>query len=267
MIDKLILIGLVFALLVGCKKNDGDGTPDPQEGGCFIMSETINGKPYRTYEYDADQNLFRIVQYETNTSNRIEKRFSFDYDQNDRVVAFRETSLLAPFHNYQYILHYNQEGRADTIRKSEIFNSGPKLLESYALEYDDQHRLTKYKWADNYWRYEYDEANNVTKWLAKYPSIAPIEGILADFGNYDGKHNTYAFSKPAQLINLVGGGGASPQNPGSFKFYEASLTPTQTGVITYQYNERDLPTEASVSIFSAGGGSSTQVYKFAYECL
>lgn len=267
MIKTLILIGLVFVLVAGCKKNAGDSPPDPQERFCLIMSETVNGKPYRTYEYDTDQKLFRIVQHETNVSNRVEKRFSFDYDRNERVTAFRETNLLNPFKNYQYVLHYDNAGRLDTIRKSEVFNSGPRLLETYALEYDAQQRLTKYKWAENYWRYEYDEAKNVTKWFAKYPAIAPIEGLLADFGNYDGKYNTYAFSVPAQLINLVGGGGSSAQNPGSFKFYGASLTPTQTGVITYQYNEKELPTEASVSVFSASGGNSTQVYKFAYECL
>lgn len=267
MIKKLILTGLVIASLAGCKKNDGDGTPDPQVKGCLIMSETINDKPYRIYEYDADHNLFRIVQHETSASNRVEKRFSFDYDPNDRVTAFRETNLLAPFRNYQYQLYYSKAGQLDTIRKSEVLNSGPKLMETYALEYDAQQRLTKYKWADNYWRYEYDEAKNVTKWLAKYPAIAPVEGLVAYFDNYDGKYNTYAFSQPAQLVNLVSGGGASPQNPGSFKFYEASLTPTQTGVVTYQYNEKDLPTEASVSIFSVSGGASTQVYKFAYECL
>jgi len=267
MIKKLILTGLVVALLAGCKKNNEEATPDPEGKGCLIRSETINDKPYRTYEYDADQKLFRIVQNEINATNRVEKRFSFDYDQNDRVTAFRETSLLAPFHNYQYVLQYSPGGQLDTIRKSEVFNSGPRLIETYALEYDAQQRLTKYKWADNYWRYEYDDAKNVIKWFAKYPAVAPIEGLLADFGNYDGKHNTYAFSTPAQLINLVGGGGSSAQNPGSFKFYEASLTPTQTGVLTYQYNEYDLPTEVSVSIFSVSGGTSTQVYKFAYECL
>ena len=267
MIKKLLLKTLVIALAAGCQKNDGDTSPNLRENGCLIMSETVNNKPYRTYEYDADQKLYRIVQNEISAGNRVEKRFSFDYDQSDRVTTFRETNLLAPFINYQYVLHYDNAGRLDTIRKSEIFNSGPKLLETYALEYDAQKRLTKYKWADNYWRYEYDAANNVTKWLARYPSIAPIEGLLADFGNYDGRYNTYAFSTPARLINLVGGGGASAQNPGSFKFYQASLTPTQTGVVTYQYNEEDLPTEASVSIFSASGASSTQVYKFAYECL
>lgn len=265
MVRKLILIAVVITLVTGCKK-EKDTTPDLQENGCRLISETVNDKPYRTYEYDADQRLFRIVQYQTNAGNRLEKRFSFDYNQKNQVVAFRETNLLAPFTNYQYVLHYLETGQVDTIRKSQILNSGPKLLETYTLEYDDQRRLTKYQWAGNYWRYEYDNANNVTKWFAKFPALAPIEGLIADFGNYDGKNNTYAFSKPAQLINLVGGGGSSPQNPGSFKFYEASLTPTQTGVVTYQYNANNLPTEASISIFTPQGGTSTQVYKFGYEC-
>ncbi|MPR32815.1 hypothetical protein [Salmonirosea aquatica] len=267
MIKKLILTSVLLSLVLGCKKNDDGTSPDLQGSDCLIKSETIDGKPYRTYEYDDDQKLFRIVQNETKANNRVEKRFSFDYDQSGRVTAFRETNLLAPFNNYQYEMHYTAAGLIDTVRKSQIFNSGPKLLETYILEYDSQRHLTKYKWGDNYWRYEYDNAKNVTKWFAKYPSVAPIEGLLAEFGNYDGKHNTYAFSTPTQLINLVGGGGASAQNPGSFKFYEASLTPTQTGVVTYKYNEHNLPTEASISVFTAGGASSTQVYKFAYECL
>ena len=265
MVRKLILVGFVVALVTGCKK-DEDATPDPLEKGCLITSETINDKPYRTYEYNADQQLYRIVQYETNASNRVEKRFSFDYNPKNQVVAFRETNLLTANTNYQYRLHYSKANQLDTLTKSQIFNSGPKILETYILEYDDRGRLAKYRWAQNYWRYEYDDANNVTKWFAKYPALAPIEGLVADFGNYDGKHNTYAFSQPAQLINLVGGGGASPQNPGSFKFYGASLTPTQTGIVTYLYNEKELPTEASISVFLPSGGTSTQVYKFVYEC-
>lgn len=258
------MLGVFVALITGCKKEED--TTNPQEKGCLITSETINDKPYRTYEYDADQKLYRIVQYETNAANRVEKRFSFDYNQKEQIVAFRETNLLPPTINYQYLLHYGEAGQLDTIRKSQILNSGSKLLETYTLEYDGQRRMTKYQWRGNYWRYEYDDANNVTKWFAKYKDLAPIEGLVADFGNYDGKHNTYAFSKPAQLVNFVGGGGTSPQNPGSFKFYEASLTPTQTGVVTYQYNEKKLPSEASISIFSAQGGTSTQVYKFVYDC-
>lgn len=264
MVQKLILLGVVMALLTGCTKENA--TPDPLEKGCMITSELVNDKTYRTYEYDTDQKLYRIVQYETNTANRVEKRYSFDYNQKNQVVAFRETNLLTPNANYQYLLQYSETGQLDTIRKSQILNSGPKFLETYALEYDDQQRLNKYKWAENYWRYEYDEANNVIKWFAKYPALAPIEGLVADFGNYDGKYNTYAFSKPAQLVNLVSGGGASPQNPGSFKFYEASLTPTQTGVVTYLYNDKRLPTEASISLFTPQGSNSTQVYQFVYDC-
>ena len=264
MVRKIFLLGVFVALITGCKKEED--TTNPQEKGCLIISETINDKPYRTYEYDAGQKLYRIVQYEKSASNRVEKRFSFDYNTKNQVAAFRETNLFTPNTNYQYLLHYSGAGQVDTIRKSQIVNSGSKLLETYALEYDGQRRMTKYQWKGNYWRYEYDDVGNVTKWFAKYKDLVPIEGLVADFGNYDGKFNTYAFSKPAQLVNLVGGGGSSPQNPGSFKFYEASLTPTQTGVVTYQYNEKKLPSEASISIFSAQGGTSTQVYKFVYDC-
>lgn len=263
MVRKIFLLVVLVALITGCKKDEGT---NPQEKGCLITSETINDRPYRTYEYDADQKLYRIVQYETNAGNRVEKRFSFDYNEKNQVVAFRETNLLIPNTNYQYLLHYSEAGQLDTISKSQVLNSGSKLLETYTLQYDDQRRLAKYQWKENYWRYEYDEAGNVTKWFAKYKDLAPIEVLVADFGNYDGKHNTYAFSKPAQLVNLVGGGGSSPQNPGSFKFYEASLTPTQTGVVTYLYNEKDLPSEASISIFLVQGGTSTQVYRFVYDC-
>lgn len=251
--------------VVGCRKKSEEAAP-PRGEACLITSENIDGKPYRSYEYDADGRLFRVVQYETKPSNRIEKRFSFDYDAKERVVAFRETNLLPPFINYQYMLHYSGAGLVDTIRKAQVFNSGPKLVESYALEYDAEQQLTKYKWADNYWRYEYDNAKNLTKWLARLPALAPIEGLLAEYGNYDGKKNIYYYSEPARLINLVSGGGASAQNPGSFKFYEASLTPTQTGVVTYQYNGKELPTEASLSLFSGSGATSTQIYTFTYDC-
>ena len=260
---------LLLAALSGCKKDgteETDPTPEPQEKGCKLASETIDGKPYRTYQYGDDKRLFRIVQYETKASNRIEKRFTFDYEADGRVKALRETNLLPPFGNIQYDLHYSGTGRLDTIRKYQVLNAGPVILETYALEYNAKGLIEKYKWKDNYVRYEYDNDGNLTKWFVSLPSISP-EVIAAEYGNYDGKRNVYADTRPAELVNIVQGQGVSPQNPGTFKYHPASLRPVQTGAVNYLYNEKQLPTEASVSLFSPDGSSSTQVFKFTYNCL
>ena len=91
--------------------------------------------------------------------------------------------------------------------------------------------------------------------------------MAAEYGNYDGKRNVYADTRPAELLNLVTIQGMSKQNPGSFKFYSASLRPEQNGLVNYIYNERELPTEASVSLFLPDGSAAgTQVHEFAYTC-
>ena len=264
---NLLILCLTLVTLVSCKKSgSNERDPDPQEKGCKINSETVDGKPYRTYQYSEDNRLFRIVQYETKAANRMEKRFSFEYDTAGTVKVLRETNLLAPFFNFQYDLHYSGVGRLDTIRKYQVVNSGPKILETYALEYNANGLLTKYKWQDNYLRYEYDNDGNLTKWFVSIPAIEP-EVIAAEYGNYDGKRNVYADTRPAELVNFVTGQGVSKANPGSFKYYAPSLRPVQNGVVTYKYGERDLPTEASVSLFSPGGSpATTLVYTFTYIC-
>jgi YD repeat-containing protein len=232
-----------------------------------VVSESLNDSPYRTYEYNTDDRLYRIIQHETSAPHRVQKRYTFEYDQNGRVSVLRETNLLAPFVNYQYSLHYNETNAVDTIRQFRVMNTGLVPQQTFVLEYDDKKRLTRYAWPESYWRYEYNEAGNVSKWYAKIANVHPQEVLLAEYGNYDENSNVYVNVSPARLVNLIGGGGMSPHNPGSFKFYEGNVEPVQTGIITYLYNEKDLPSEASVSVFPAGGASTTQVYKFAYECL
>lgn len=265
---NLLIVCFALAALVSCKRsNSGGGDPEPQEKGCQVASETIDGKSYRTYEYSTNKRLFSIAQYEAKAANRIEKRFTFEYDSAGTVKVIRETNLLPPYGNFQYNLHYSGVGRLDTVRKYQVLNSGPRILEAYALEYNAKGSITKYKWQDNFLRYEYDDNGSLTKWFVSLPFIGP-EVLAAEFSNYGGKRNVYADTRPAELVNLVTSQGVSQQNPGSFKYYSPSLRPEQNGLVSYKYNERDLPIEASVSLFSPDGSpSGTQVHKFSYNCL
>ncbi|MBU1820139.1 MAG: hypothetical protein KKG00_01335 [Bacteroidetes bacterium] len=268
MVRALLVKSLLLLLLWGCsKKQSNDTSPVRPEEGCIVVSESLNDSPYRTYEYNASNQLYRIIQFETSASNKVQKRYTFEYDQTGRVRVLRETNLLPPYVNYQYSLHYNRTNLADTIRQYRVTNTGPVLLQTYALAYDENKRLSRYAWPGSYWRYEYDEAGNVRKWFAKIANLHSQEVLLAEYGNYDENSNVYVNVPSARLVNLVEGGGVSPHNPGSFRFYESTPEPVQTGIITYLYNDKNLPSEASVSVFSAGGASSTRVYKFEYECL
>lgn len=267
---NLLIVCFALIALVGCKKSNsggGDPSPEPQEKGCKVASETIDGKPFRTYQYDDNKRLFRIEQYETKPSNKVQKRFTFEYDTAGTVKVIRETNLLAPFGNYQYNLSYSGVGRLDTVRKYQVLNSGPRILETYALEYSDKGFITKYKWKDNFLRYEYDDNGSLTKWFVSLPFIGP-EVLAAEYGNYDGKRNIYADTRPAELVNLVTSQGVSKQNPGKYKFYGPSQRPEQNGLVDYKYNERELPIEANISLFAPDGSSAgTQLYKFTYNCF
>lgn len=126
--------------------------------------------------------------------------------------------------------------------------------------------MNTYRWRDNSWRYEYDAVGNLSKWLARIPSRAPEKFTLRLYSDFDQKNSVYTFSQPARLINLITGEGNGVGNPGAFKFYDGGVAPTQTGIVTYQYNGKALPTKASVSSFSANGTpTTTQVYKFTYQ--
>ncbi len=267
---NLFTVCLILTALVGCKKSGsggGDPSPGEQEKGCKVISETINDKPFRTYQYTEEKRLFRIEQYETAPVDQVQKRFTFEYDDLGTVKVIRETYLTTPFWNFQYDLSYSGVGRLDTVRKYQVFNSGPKILETYVLEYNLKGDITKYKWQDNFLRYEYDDNGSLTKWFVSLPFIGP-EVLAAEFGNYDNKRNVYADTRPAELVNLVTSQGVSKQNPGSFKYFSPSLRPEQNGLVNYKYNERDFPTEANVSLFAPNGSpAGTQVHKFTYNCL
>ncbi|HEV7350567.1 hypothetical protein [Telluribacter sp.] len=258
----IYLFFLVMALLAGCKKNE----PEKNPTGCLIKAETLNGNPYRSYEYDEQNRLYRMVQYKTDNSASPEKRYTFEYNQDGKVILFRETGLAAPFQNFQYEPIYDEEGKVNSLTQSRLLNSGPQLVQTNNLEYDDRKRVTKFAWDATYWRYEYDENGNLTRWYIKVPAV-PAEVLVAEYENYDGRQNLYLFSDAVRMVNLISGGGASSQNPGSFKFYGPAGGVSQTGVVTYEYTEKDLPSQASVSLFSQSGQASTQVYGFEYECL
>ncbi len=146
------------------------------------------------------------------------------------MSVFRETNLTAPSTNFQYKINYaeadgsDSKNRIESIEQSRITNAGTTLLETYFPEYDSKGRIAKYYWKNNYWRYEYDDLNNVTKWIVKKPDLFLQEIVVAEYGNYDGKENIYANSIPVQLVNLVGGGNTSAHNPGSYKFFEGGTT-------------------------------------------
>ncbi len=274
---KLLKISLIAALMWGCKQEEAqEPTPVPPPPppaqqtplrNCQLTLETIEGRPFRNYQYVSDTVLYRIVQYETGATNREEKRYTFKYDAKNRVASFQEVRLLAPFVNYEYRFQYDNANRVEMVTQYQLFNAGPKLTETYVVQYGQNNRVYTYCWRNNCWRYEYDEAGNLSKWLATIPARSPNETTLRFYSNFDERKNVYEFSKPARLINLVSGEGNSTSNPGAFKFYEGSNEPTQTGVVTYRYNEQNLPVEASVSSFAANNGASiTQVRKFTYDC-
>ncbi|GAB2800680.1 hypothetical protein GCM10027275_53460 [Rhabdobacter roseus] len=262
---SLVFLSLLLAILVlDCKRKKEDG-PNPQVEGCLMMLETIDGRLYRRYEYNEDKSLFRIQQYQTGGEGKLEKRYTFEYDANGFVKLFRETNLLPPYQNFQYEIFNSTQDRAEGIVQSLIQNSGPRFVQSYALQYDDRGNVVQYDWADSYWRYEYDDRGNVTRWYIKAGSTP--EQLTAEYANYDDKRNLYYYSEGPRLINLIIGGGTSAQNPGSFKFFGTGGIVAQTGIVTYQYNEKDMPVQASVSIFGPSGVPATQAYRFEYECL
>lgn len=258
-----LLVGILLTFMFSCSKKNGQDT-SPQSDVCHLLTETLNDKPFRNYEYTENKQLYRIVQY---GFNAVQKRYTFEYDNKDRVKVFRETYLMAPFNNYQYTIFYSGDSKIDSIQQFKITNSGSVLQETHFVEYDTQNRINKYTWGKkNYWRYEYDNEGNVTKWLVKLAN-ASQELTLAEYSNFDKMQSMFSISQPSRLVSLINGEYRISQNPGSFKLYESGGTVSQTGVITYLYNVSSYPTEASLSVFYDGGGTYTDVYKYTYECL
>lgn len=262
----------VFVLAVitidGCKPKNSDAvTPG---GGlsdslvsspCILLAERINDVLYRAYEYDTSRNLLRLAEYSANAAfNRVVKRYRFDYE-NQRLVRFTETNLVARDQSLIYEFDYDTDGVLRNIRPFRVFNSGPRATDTLAVKYDDNsyiNELSSPRTGSQKW--QYDSVGNVKKWLIRTLTAAQ-DSTLAEYGSYDTKTNLYGFSKTIQLVRLLAGNAASRRNPLTYTVKGQNLK------ASYQYNERNVPTQSILKMMSAGDTTLREtIFSYQLSC-
>jgi len=262
-------LGFVFLLLSlfaldNCRpKGDNDVMPMDSTAlsSCILLNEKINGVLLRAYEYDTTRKLTYMTEYSGSSQlNKIVKRYTFEYNNSNRLTVIRETNLAERDKSFIYELDYNSKSQVKTIRPFRVYNSGTRAEDTLSLVYGTNDRvaeLTSLRGVTSKW--EYDTANNVKKWLIRTP-LMKSDSLLAEYGSSDDKVNIYSFSQGMQLINLLTGRAHSRRNPIKYTSLGQSVE------ASYQYNEKRVPTLAVLKIKSSDNLLRETVYAYELNC-
>lgn len=259
----ILLIGLVT--FKGCRPKDNEIPPIVDSTAlstCVLLSERINNVLYRTYEYDTTRTLVRMLEYSNDAAaNRVIKRYTFEYTKDNTLIRLRETNLQTRDQSYIYELAYSNNKILNKIYTSRVFNSGSVANDTLQLTYDTgNQRVTEIKSATGITsKWEYDTASNVKKWLLNFPGRT-TDSLMAEYGDHDDKVNIYAFSKGMQVLNLLKGRAYSRRNPLNYTLFNESTD------ITYQYNDKRVPTQSVLKINSNNNVLRETVYSYELSC-
>ena len=263
----LALIAVVFTI-DSCKpKNSDDVTPDSLSvdslvnSPCMLLSERVNDVLLRAYEYDTARLLLRMTEYSGSaTSNRVLKRYRFDYLQS-QLVRITETNLAARDQSLIYEFDYDTGKKLQTIRPFRVFNSGPRVFDTLTVKYDNRayiSELSSVRTGSRKW--QYDSAGNVKKHLIRLPNMT-ADSTLAEFGSYDNKINLYRFSRTIQLLRLLNGQAPSRRNPLTY------VEKGQSVEAIYQFNNRNVPIQSILKTRAVGDIVLREtVFSFQLEC-
>lgn len=261
----IILLSAGFITFKGCRPKDNDVPPVVDSTAlstCILLSERINSVLYRTYEYDSTRTLVRMLEYSTNAStNRVVKRYTFEYTKDNTLIRLRETNLQTRDQNYIYELAYSNRTTLSTIYTFRVLNSGAVSQDTLKLVYNKDNQriaeLQSVKGITSKW--EYDTAANVKKWLIRIPGTTK-DSLVAEYGDHDDKVNIYAFSKGMQVLNLLNGRAHSRRNPLNYTLLKENTD------ITYQYNNKRVPTLRVLKIKSNNNVLRETVYAYELSC-
>lgn len=259
----LLLTGLIT--FKGCRPKDNEVSPIVDSTAlstCVLLSERINNVLYRTYEYDSTRTLVRMLEYSANVSaNQVIKRYTFEYTKDNTLIRLRETNLQTRDQSYIYEPAYTGNKIMSKIYTFRVFNSGAVAQDTLKLVYDQENQrvaeLQSAKGITSKW--EYDTAANVKKWLLRIPGRA-TDSLMAEYGDHDDKVNIYAFSKGMQLLNLLNGRAHSRRNPLNYTLLKESTD------VSYQYNQKRVPTLRVLKIKSTNNVLRETVYAYELSC-
>lgn len=259
----LLLAGLVT--FKGCRPKDNEIPPIVDSTAlstCVLLSEHINNVLYRSYEYDTTRTLVRMLEYSTDVSaNRVIKRYTFEYTKDHTLIRLRETNLQTRDQSYIYELAYSNSKTLSKIYTFRVFNSGAVAQDTLQLTYDSEtQRVAEMKSVTGVAsKWEYDTASNVKKWLLQLPGRT-TDSLVAEYGDHDDKVNIYAFSKGMQVLNLLNGRSHSRRNPLNYTVLKESTD------VTYQYNDKRVPTLRVLKIKSNNNVLRETVYAYELSC-
>jgi len=259
----VILLGSI-ALADSCRSKDG-GDVEPIDStalsSCILLTEKVNDILLRSYEYDSTRRIERMLEYSGVTpGNKIIKRYTFEYNSNNKVIRIRETNLAVKDNSFIYELDYSSDSKLKTIRPFRVYNSGPKLEDSLQVTFGTNNRIAELKSRTGLIsKWEYDTAANVKKWLIRKP-LKQTDSLIAEYGSYDDKVNIYAFSEGMQLVNLLSGRAHSRRNPLTY------VTGGQSVEALYQYNFKRVPTQVVMKFKSSDNTLRETVFSYELSC-
>ncbi|MEZ4904377.1 MAG: hypothetical protein R2822_22820 [Spirosomataceae bacterium] len=230
---------------------------------CILLSEKINGIVLRNYEYDSTRLLRRMLEYASSEpQNKLLKRYTFEYNNKNKLTRIRETNLTEQDKSFIYELDYINANskQLKLIRPFRVYNSGARVEDTLTVKYATNGRVSEIKSLRGLSsKWEYDSSGNVKKWLIHKPLMSS-DSLLAEYGAFDDKVNIYAFSEGMQLLNLLSGRAPSRRNPLRYTANGQSVE------ATYQYNEKRVPTQSVLKFKSSNNTLRETVYTYELNC-
>ncbi len=215
---KVVVLGLVVLLAIGCGKEDDTvkvKEPEVVSPKCQLTEWQIHdggGSIYKfAYNYDGQGNLIKKDEFWINASlgtNALRGHIDFEYNADNQVskMSWFFYNDLWEYYTYQY----NAAGKVE--RQNNFTNrtaSGPVLANWYIYDYDANQKLIKQSLfgagsttPSQYWEFTYPAANKViSKWFEVPPSGPKLSGT--EEYTFDNQPRAPRFGKMLQLEDML----------------------------------------------------------------
>ena len=201
-----------------------------------------------TFDYDQEGRVSRII---NSWTNQPDATAEFTYNSNGEIRSYKNTALWT---SLTFEVRPVYEG--GKVTKMQYFNNGTlseevKISDFWDLKLDDQNRVLEF---GSIFKFEYKN-DQVSKVYGYDGETKELKGIYDIF--YDDKNNFLSSSNPKGLTNFFYW--ISLQDISPLPYFRNNVTGTseQKNVVTYKYNSKGFPIEAS--------GTDYPSVKFTYS--
>lgn len=272
----VLFLGVTIGLATSCKKDDdttddGNGGDNPPAAKtCYIKKTTDDNGAYSTYEYNSDNKVIKVSEYDKNGKLTAENHITYNTQGN--YINFTVLNDKGDTATY-LVMHYSSASHPDSA--SVYMNMGVGLVKSATFVYTftgDQLTLMETK-ADplgtgpfvvskNEYTYT---GKNLTTLKAYSFSVTAMSLVLESTTDYtyDDKKNPFFGIGIDYLMGEPQLSAANNVTKLTFKDDKGAVDKKKSFNYTYEYTSNGYPSKATEKDFD---NSHTEVTNMEYNC-